>query len=339
MAELGAMGFNFDATRLAEVAERGDPSELFDELRSQLRMTGRDLTNLTRSQQLALSNNFGMNISEFQRMAGITPDVGEPETDSDLFTRMVNLLEGVSDIMRGISRTLGIAHAVLLGTIAYNTGVTAKTSIAGSLGRMGKVAGPAAGLAIGTAGGATIGTEMGASPVASTIGAGVGSIAGGFAGRAIGGAIGQTLIPIPGVGFAIGPVLGGLAGGALTGAVLGDDMVSKSGYGDRMLVTPTATVALNNEDNVVAYADDMVSRSTGIELLSKGVIAESAREPAQEVNDKVDVQSLEKKLDQVISAMSSMQVVMDGNKVGRVMSDNEQKASTMGVFQTQRLTG
>jgi len=33
MAELGAMGFNFDATRLAEVAERGDTGALFDELR------------------------------------------------------------------------------------------------------------------------------------------------------------------------------------------------------------------------------------------------------------------------------------------------------------------
>jgi hypothetical protein len=117
----------------------------------------------------------------------------------------------------------------------------------------------------------------------------------------------------------------------------GDNSLSRPGYGEKTLVTPGATIALHNDDNVVAYAGDLISTNAGTELLSKGAIAESAQGTPSDVNVKVDLQALEKKLDQVISAMASMQVVMDGNKVGRVMSNNEQQASTMGVFQTQRL--
>jgi hypothetical protein len=147
-----------------------------------------------------------------------------------------------------------------------------------------------------------------------------------------------VLLAVAGAAGALGFAAGMIGSIGKKKAADGDDVVSRPGYGDRTLVTPTATVALNNDDNVVAYADDMISTNTGVELLSKGAIVEGAKEPS-EVNVKVDLQALEKKLDQVISAMASMQVVMDGNKVGRVMSDNEQKASTMGVFQTQRLTG
>jgi hypothetical protein len=115
----------------------------------------------------------------------------------------------------------------------------------------------------------------------------------------------------------------------------GDDMVSRSGYGERTLVTPTATVALNNNDNIIAYADDMIARNTGIELLSKGAIMGEANNTSPVVN--VDMSKLERKLDQVIGALSTMEVNMDGIKVGRVLSASEGRAVTDAVFRSQRI--
>lgn len=68
-AELGAMGFQFDSTKLAELAESGDTGALMNELRSQLAGQGKDLSNLRRSEQLALSNAFGINFEEMMRLA------------------------------------------------------------------------------------------------------------------------------------------------------------------------------------------------------------------------------------------------------------------------------
>jgi hypothetical protein len=50
----------------------------------------------------------------------------------------------------------------------------------------------------------------------------------------------------------------------------------------------------------------------------------------------VDMSTLERKLDQVIGAISSMEVSMDGNKVGKVIAGSEQRASTTGVFRALR---
>jgi len=115
----------------------------------------------------------------------------------------------------------------------------------------------------------------------------------------------------------------------------GDDMVSRPGYGERTLVTPTATVALNNDDNIVAYADDMIARNTGIELLSKGAIMGESNNTSPVVN--VDMSKLERKLDQLIGALNSMEVNMDGIKVGQVLSASEGRALTDAVFRAQRL--
>jgi len=533
MAELGAMGFGFDATRLAEVAERGDTGALFDELRSQLRMTGRDLTDLTRSQQLALSNAFGMNIEDFQRMAGVTPDVGEAETQNKFLKRVVDTAERIAGILTGLSTILGSIHTTQFGTMigllkimagvgpgligkikekifgprtgavprgpggtpippasaspapgapaggapaggtapqggllerffgnvkpsqllaagaamimvsgamfimakafqefskgvtvggvgAATTAMASLAAIAFGLSKIDKdiiraafslgiisaavfVAGKAfqefsgidwkgvyAGVlalsafgALAAAAGtlfmplligagviATLATAMwifakamdavaiavatGASAI-SSVGTGIDyliSRAGGIfklslAFTALAGSLlllgkfGSVAIPIllalaataGAVGFAAG-MIGSMNKNK---ANEGDNSLSRPGYGEKTLVTPGATIALHNDDNVVAYAGDLISTNAGTELLSKGAIAESAQGTPSDVNVKVDLQALEKKLDQVISAMASMQVVMDGNKVGRVMSNNEQQASTMGVFQTQRL--
>jgi len=103
MAELGAMGFGFDTFRLAQIAETGDTGALFDELRSQLAMTGKDITNLRRSEQLALSRTFGMSIEEFQRMAGgdfekpIDPIDLQQEANGILTTIVDKLTEMIKD--------------------------------------------------------------------------------------------------------------------------------------------------------------------------------------------------------------------------------------------------
>jgi hypothetical protein len=57
---------------------------------------------------------------------------------------------------------------------------------------------------------------------------------------------------------------------AAPATTIGNDVVSRSGYGDRTLVTPDGSVALNNRDTVVAFADDMIN---GVRTLSLGSIA------------------------------------------------------------------
>jgi hypothetical protein len=66
------------------------------------------------------------------------------------------------------------------------------------------------------------------------------------------------LIPVPGETPVTGPT------------TTGDDVVSRSGYGERALVTPGGTIALNNNDTVVAYADDLMS---GIRTYSLGTLS------------------------------------------------------------------
>jgi len=57
---------------------------------------------------------------------------------------------------------------------------------------------------------------------------------------------------------------------AETPTTTGDDVVARSGYGNRSLVTPGGVIALNNRDTVIAYADDLTS---GIETYSLGTLS------------------------------------------------------------------
>lgn len=140
-AELGAMGFGFDSSRLAEVAESGDTGALMTELRSQLAAQGKDLTNLRRSEQLALSNAFGIPMAELQRLAQKQTDgsgealTGQEQTNS-LLSKLVNLFEKA-----GLA--LGLMAAVISGVIAAMTTATAlntaRMAVQGSLGGEGKI--------------------------------------------------------------------------------------------------------------------------------------------------------------------------------------------------------
>lgn len=88
---------------------------------------------------------------------------------------------------------------------------------------------------------------------------------------------------------------------------IGDDVVSQSGYGSRTLVTPQGSIALNNRDTVVAYADDMVS---GIKTYSLGTIARQTGATTNDLGAKVD-----ELISTILSANTTIQV---GNTVQQV---------------------
>jgi hypothetical protein len=113
----------------------------------------------------------------------------------------------------------------------------------------------------------------------------------------------------------IGAQLGGMAGGAIAGAMSkkGDDIFSSAGYGARSLVTSTGTVALNNNDTVMA----------GTKLMSPGALTSPASTTTAPVVNtvNVDMSKLEARFDKLASSLGNlgnMKVEMDGHTVGRV---------------------
>lgn len=67
--------------------------------------------------------------------------------------------------------------------------------------------------------------------------------------------------------------------------VEGGDTIASPGYGSRTLVTPNGSVALNDRDTVIAYADDMIS---GIKTYSLGTFARGAQSTNNNLNAKVE---------------------------------------------------
>jgi len=125
-AELGAMGFGFDSSRLAEIAETGDDAALFDELRSQLAATGKDITKLRRSERLALENAFGLNISDMLAMSGETVDGGGEDTvdlqkkTNEWLSTAVDRAEATVKAVQAVASGIGLAN-ILLRLIERNT--------------------------------------------------------------------------------------------------------------------------------------------------------------------------------------------------------------------------
>jgi len=128
-AELGAMGFNFDSSRLAQVAESGDTGALMTELRSQLAAQGKDLQNLRRSEQLSLSNAFGIPMAELQRLAAEKEGSGEETTLQEKGIGIITWIADKLGVLVGLfSAFTGLAAGVqtaLLSRIAANTSLAA----------------------------------------------------------------------------------------------------------------------------------------------------------------------------------------------------------------------
>jgi hypothetical protein len=91
--------------------------------------------------------------------------------------------------------------------------------------------------------------------------------------------------------------------------IRGDDTISKSGYGDRTLTTPNGSVALNNRDTVVAFADDMIS---GVRTLSLGSIAKNIQPAASDP-------TLITKINELIAVLQSSTTTINiDNKIQQV---------------------
>ena len=173
----------------------------------------------------------------------------------------------------------------------------------------------------------------------TVIGVAKGAQIGASFGPAIGAALGSVIAP--GVGTAIGAAIGGgLAFGA-TKLIPGDDVISQPGYGSRMLMTESGTIALNNRDTIIAGTQLLSDGQLKMPDLSKTMMVnkpvdvdasvrqlpsagelQMSKTPtppqASQTNVNVDMSKLEAKLDRLASAFTGIKIEMDGNTVGRV---------------------
>jgi hypothetical protein len=174
------------------------------------------------------------------------------------------------------------------------------------------------------------------SALITVIGVAKGAQLGASVGPAIGAALG-SVIARTAIGAAIG---GGLAFGA-TKLIPGDDVISQPGYGSRMLMTESGTIALNNRDTIIAGTQLLSDGQLKMPELNKTMmvskpvdVGASARQlpsagelqmsktptppQASQTNVNVDMSKLEAKLDKLASAFTGIKIEMDGNTVGRV---------------------
>ena len=137
-AELGAMGFNFDFQKIQEIAETGDTSRLYFELRSQLASQNIDINNLRRSQRLALEKGLlqGMTISDLQKMAAENPKLAstEPEKPTNtILGEMMKLMMVGGPIINALSQ---ISGALSSGLKALDTAITGLAAAIRGLGTL-----------------------------------------------------------------------------------------------------------------------------------------------------------------------------------------------------------
>jgi hypothetical protein len=145
--------------------------------------------------------------------------------------------------------------------------------------------GAGVGVGAGIVGGMTTALQGGGwkKAIIMTIAPILGGLLGGALGGALVGALAATVFGAP-IAAAIGPTLiatmsglGATAAGVLASKMTADDMISSPGYGNRTLVTPTGTFALNNNDTVMA----------GTNLFNKGTLQAPAGENSR-LLDKID---------------------------------------------------
>lgn len=308
-SELAAMGIDLDFNQIAAVSATGTDEEILATLRQQLQQTGISGEELQTNRQLrlALTQATGMDEAALLRMSGQAGKPKDATVPEEQLNTQKSMLEKLTAILTVVSYGLGTIAAVLVAN-KYLPGMSTMTN--STLGKLG-VGG--AGLGIGI-GGALAGRELVKS---GQTGAGIGlGLAGGAAGGLL---LAAALAPFTGGGslalYAGLAAAGGLAAGGYAGmgAKKGDDIFSSAGYGARSLVTPTGTVALNNNDTVMA----------GTKLMSPGALtspASTTTVPAVNTVN-VDMSKLEARFDKLASSLGNlgnMKVEMDGHTVGRV---------------------
>ena len=127
----------------------------------------------------------------------------------------------------------------------------------------------------------------------------------------------MSLGPIAGPLVAVG--LSALVGAAVGKYLLADDMVSTPGYGDRVLTGPEGSIALNNNDTVVAGTDLFKNKSTG---------GQYNQGQGMTITPLVDeVRMLRQEMKSILTRIANKDpnLYMDGNKVGSslVLSTNK----------------
>jgi hypothetical protein len=292
-AGLGAMGFNLDSNRLAQISETGSDADLFYELRSQLASTGKDITKLRRSERLELESAFGMSISEMQKLAGETP-TGDTKSPEDLQVEANGLLNRLAVGIDLLTKSLGGITNVLLTAIGINTFATAFATG----GMAGTLLPIAAGIATIAAFATIASSEINKGKALYRSGEkGAGITVGALGGGLMGGIAAAAALAIAGIitgltGGAAIPIIAALAPAIMSGSILaggayggysttkGDDVISQTGYGKRSLITPSGVIALNNKDNIIAYADDL----DGTKKLPYGSIAKKAVEKYEQLD-------------------------------------------------------
>jgi hypothetical protein len=359
-AELGAMGFNLDTSSLAEIAETGDTGALMGELRSQLAATGKDITNLRRSEQLALSEAFGIPMAELQRLTAPERETGSGEETVDpqietnsLLSRAVNLLDGLAPAISALGTLIAGTVAVTSGITAANTRVMAGSSFFKSAGRgiSSTVRGGArllgrGGSAIARGGRAVgrgvLGAGRGVLTAGGSAASGLATTMGTGVGAASAGTIGTTIAAGLAGGLAIGEGINKLTGSyGLTDMMR--DRRTRRQFEQRDSDEDERREQLARERGFGSWAELQEAnrrrqQTPEVPVLpteaTQTVIPETPTQPPPVVN--VDLAPLMAKLDGVVNAISGMQVQMDANKVGEVVVNNERRMAQSGAYRAQR---
>ena len=316
IAQLNQMGAQVDFGTLTQLAEFGTPEEVAKYIAATVPS---DMMNSASMRSLFGQLMPGMDSETLLRMAKTGSALDEMEgkiTDEAKGTKAATeataALTQASKILSGTFG--GLISATTVAAIAlYKLAAASSTSMFS----------PAAFKGMGAAG--TIGTGLAGVGVGTAIGAATGGgITGSLIGSIAGTALGAFLGP---AGMMLGGSLGGYLGGQVQNMMEkpkeANDMIAHSGYGDRMLVTPTGRYALNNKDTVVAYADDMIAQDAGVQLMSKGALAPS-REDSQ----------LSRKVDQLITALQNANTTIQVN--GQTQSVS--RLQLVGVYTRNEIT-
>jgi hypothetical protein len=259
-----------DFSELMYTSLYGSTDDFIEQIRGSLMGAGITSTaGMSRAQVASLEQTTGFTADQIDRILN-NEDVNF-DVQKDLDTKR-------NDLLISIIKVLGTGLGALIGFAAAEHGRKLGKAIASGV----KTA--AAGAGAGTIGG----------PIGTIIG-GVGGFIGGFASAG-------------GIGALLGGGVGYKGTSLLTEAMFeGDDIVSKPGYGERTLVTPQGPVALNNEDTILAYADDMASTpDSGVDFYDKGELAPTTTT--------MDMSSLESRVDKMNSTLQEIHQVLRGKK-------------------------
>jgi len=281
LSQLNQIGATLDFGTLTKINETQGPDATLAYIKANT-----ENLNLNQTSVRSLVKTLGLNNEDLLKLRGQSAQAANSieeqmteraKAESALSTAATFLGKGftlVRDTFWGLASSATMATAAL-----YRLAFTASSSTVGAgmsaigTGLLGQTLGVGAGLTSGYLGGSALGTAMGATPEAAGTGALIGS---GLATLA-------ALILAPetgGLSLALLGAAGGLAGGGFAGfaSQKGDDVISSAGYGDRQLVTPTGTIALNNNDTVMA----------GTNLLSKGALSPESNARTEQLHNKLD---------------------------------------------------